>query len=369
MTRSNQGRHTNDDKGLRGLKLIGFPGLFVQLNATHKKGLVSSLLVLLASATILSSQEPKNAQDQDFSLKVPVDLVIVPATVEDKDGKPVYDLQKEDFELREEGVVQDITYFSADPFPLSVAILLDRSTDARTQTALRETLLSLVEAFSGFDELSLFQFENTTEKLQDFTFNKDEILKAFKNLSLVGSPPAVVGGPFAKEPNINGIPIETGAGTVQPPKTLNTHIDDAVFAATQELHRRGKNRRKVIVLISNGQNAPGNRNSFENTIEAVLRSEIAVYGIAQGSALLSRKFTPLTKYAGQSGGTVFYPVKESGFSESYQRIADMARNQYVLGFVSQKEAREVSFRKISVRVKEKDATVKTRRGYYAVPHF
>ena len=347
---------------------MGFSSQFVKLNARSAK-IVLPLLLGLGVCNSLFADDVKPSQDQGFSLKVPVDLVIIPATVEDKDGKPVYDLRKEDFDLREDGVVQNIRYFSADPFPLSVAILLDRSTDSRTQTALRETLLSLVEAFSSFDEISLFQFENTTDKLQDFTLSKDEVLKAFMKLSLGGSPPGIVGGPFSREPTLNGIPVETTGTTVQPPKTLNTHIDDAVFAASQELRRRGKDRRKIILLISDGQNAPGNRNSFENTIEAVLRSEIVVYGVAQGSALLSRRLNTLTKYASQSGGDVFYPIKENAFSESYQRIADMARNQYVLGFVSQKEAQEVTFRKISVRVKEKDVTVKARKGYYAIPHF
>src|SRR5215470_1264655 len=169
-------------KSSRGSKLMGFSSKLVKLNARSAK-IVLPLLLGLGVCHSLSADDVKRSQDQGFSLKVPVDLVIIPATVEDKDGKPVYDLRKEDFDLREDGVVQNIRYFSADPFPLSVAILLDRSTDAHTQTILRETLLSLVEAFSGFDELSLFQFENTTEKLQDFTFNKDEILKAFKNLS------------------------------------------------------------------------------------------------------------------------------------------------------------------------------------------
>lgn len=347
---------------------MGFLSHLVKLN-TRSAGTLMSLLLGLLVYHSAFADDLKRSQDQGFSLKIPVDLVIVPATVEDKDGKPVYDLRKEDFELREEGVVQNISYFSADPFPLSVAILLDRSTDGRTQTALRETLLSLVEAFSSFDEISLFQFENTVDKLQDFTFNKEEVLKAFKTLSLTGNSPGVVGGPFSREPTLNGIPVETGSRTVQPPKTFNTHIDDAIFAASQELQRRGKSRRKIIILISDGQNAPGNRNPFESTIEAVLRSEILVYGIAQGSAILSRRLNTLTKYAGQSGGAVFYPVKDSGFSESYQRIADMARNQYVLGFVSQKKAQEVTFRKISVRVRERDATVKTRKGYYAIPHF
>jgi len=314
-------------------------------------------------------QKTGQADDRDFNLRVPVELVLIPVTVEDENGKLVSGLQKENFEVREQGVPQNITYFSADPFPLSVAVLIDTSTDTQTQTSLRETTLTLVESFSSFDEVALFQFENTVNKLQDFTFDKDEILKAFSKMSLKGNPPALSGGPFSNDTLINGIPIETGKGKTPPPKTINTHIDDAIFAASLELRTRSKDRRKVIIVISNGQNAPGNRNSSESTLEALLRSEIVVYGIGQGTGLLYRKNT-LTKYADFTGGAIFYPVKASGFSETYQRIAQMARNQYVLGFVPNVEVEKVTYRQIEVRLKEIDfkvAKIRSRKGYYAIP--
>src|SRR5262245_35759725 len=142
--------------------------------------------ILLAGSLFANSLN--QAQEKPYSLRVPVGLVLVPVTVEDGDGRLIAGLQKEDFQLLEEGIPQPITYFSSDPVPLSAVILIDRSTDASTQSLLKETLLSLTESFSPFDEVAIFQFEHTTDKVQDFTFNKDELLKAFDKISLKAPP-------------------------------------------------------------------------------------------------------------------------------------------------------------------------------------
>jgi VWFA-related protein len=331
----------------------------------------SILLGCIAFANQLSEDKEK-----PFSIKVPVDLVIIPVTVEDHNGNLIPGLQKQDFEVLEEGVPQDIIYFSSDPVPLSVAFIIDRSTDAGTQTILRETVLSLVESFSVFDEIALFQFEHTTDRVQDFTSNKDDVLKAFEKISLKAAPPGFGGGPiggggqFSGQTTISGIPLETGKGKVQPPKTLNTHIHDAVFTAAQELRRRNRDRRGIIVLISNGQNAPGNRHSFDATMELLQQREITVFGIAQGTSLIYRKFNLLSKYASSTGGAVFYPLKSGGFSESYQRIAQLSRNKYVLGYLPKQNVDKLTFRKVEVRLRDKNvrvARIRSRDGYYAVP--
>lgn len=331
--------------------------------------------ILLTAALFANPLNQKG--EKPFSLRVPVELVLVPVTVEDGDGRLIAGLQKEDFELLEEGVPQTIIYFSSDPAPLSAAIMIDRSTDAGTQNLVKDTLLSLIESFSPFDEVALFQFEHTTDKVQDFTSNKDELLKAFQKITLAGVAPGFGGGPFAgaggqfsSETTLSGIPLETGKGKVPPPKTLNTHIHDAVFTAAQELRRRDRNRRGSIILISNGQNAPGNRHSYDQTMEAVLQREITVFAIAQGASLLYRRLNVLSKYANPTGGAVFYPVKNSGFAETYQKISQMARNRYVLGFAPRENVEKVTLRKLEVRLGNKTIKVgriRSRNGYYAIP--
>ncbi|HEU0007578.1 MAG TPA: VWA domain-containing protein [Terriglobia bacterium] len=331
--------------------------------------------ILLAASLFANSLN--QVQEKPYSLRVPVELVLVPVTVEDGDGRLIAGLQEEDFQLLEEGVPQPIIYFSSDPVPLSAVIMIDRSTDASTQSLLKETLLSLIESFSPFDEVAVFQFEHTTDKVQDFTANKDELLKAFEKVTLKGPAPGFGGGPFggtggefSSETTVGGIPLETGKGKVPPPKTLNTHIHDAVFTAAQALRGRDRNRRGSIILISNGQNAPGNRHSYDRTMEALQQREITVFGIAQGAALLYRKLNTLSRYANPTGGAVFYPVKNSGFAETYQKITQMARNRYVLGFAPKEEIEKVMFRRLEVRLTDKaiKATrIRSRNGYYAIP--
>jgi len=338
-------------------------------------------IVRLAGAILLFASSFANSisqsQDKPYSLRVPVELVLVPVVVEDGDGRLLAGLQKEDFQLLEEGIPQTIDYFSSDPVPLSAVVLIDRSTDASTQSLLKETLLSLVEAFSPFDAVAVFQFEHTTDKVQDFTSNKEDLLKAFDKISLKAAPPGIAGGPFggvggqfSSETTVGGIPLETGKGKAPPPKTINTHIHDAVFTAAQALRGRDRSRRCNIILISNGQNAPGNRNSFDRTMEVLRQREITVFGIAQGASLLYRRFNILSKYATPTGGAVFYPVKNSGFTETYQKITQMARNQYVLGFTPKTAVETLTFRRIEVRLADKSVNagrILSRNGYYAIP--
>ena len=335
------------------------------------------LAALLFANSLNQAQEQNQTQEKPFSLRVPVELVLVPVSVEDGDGKLIAGLQKEDFQLLDEGVPQTIRYFSSDPVPLSAVILIDRSTDAVTQSLLKETLLSLIESFSQFDEVAVFQFEHTSDKVQDFTSNKDELLKAFDKITLKapapgfgGGPFGGVGGEFSSETTVNGIPLETGKGKVPPPKTVNTHIHDAVFTAAQAIRGRDRKRRGSIILISNGQNAPGNRNSYDRTMEALQQREITVFAIAQGASLLYRRLNTLTRYANPTGGAVFYPAKSSGFAETYQKITQMARNQYVLGFMPQGSVEKVTFRKLEVRLTSKNIKadrIRSRNGYYATP--
>ena len=148
----------------------------------------------------------------------------------------------------------------------------------------------------------------------------------------------------------------------QPTKTL----DDAVYAAAMQLKDRdSKKRRKIILLISDGQNgAKFNNHTYEETRGELLQQGIAVYSVATGSQFFNRKFTRLADYAHDTGGEIFYGAKQDTFSEFYSLIAEQARNQYTLVYSPHGES-EKEFHGIEVRVRREGLTIITRQGYYS----
>ena len=111
----------------------------------------------------------------------------------------------------------------------------------------------------------------------------------------------------------------------QPTKAL----DDALYDAADLLKDRdSRKRRKIILLISDGQNgAKFNTHSYDDTRAELLRQGITVYSVATGNAYFERKFSRLRDYAHDTGGDIYYGVKQRTFSEFYSRITEEARNQ------------------------------------------
>jgi Ca-activated chloride channel family protein len=288
--------------------------------------------------------------DSTVDLRIPVDVVLVPVTVEDPNGKLIHSLQKNDFEVSEDGIVQNLTYFSVGPSPLSVAVLLDRTIDAHAQDSFKQNMLALVEAFSGFDEMACYEFLSLTNKLQDFTFEKEKLLKT---MSKVEFAPVLLPGLSPLMPVVN-----------------TSDLDNAIRTAAYDLQRRARNRRKVIFVVCNGVVSFSDRHDYPETKKLLLENGIVVYGIGQGNSFLFRKVDPIKKYAGPTGGEIFYPWKTRAFAETYQRISEAARNQYVLGYTPQTRVQEETYRKITVRLTSEHhpvGHVRHRGGYYAIP--
>jgi VWFA-related protein len=142
-------------------------------------------------------------------------------------------------------------------------------------------------------------------------------------------------------------------------------IDDAVYEAGEMLQQRPRERRKIIVLISDGNNSKNNTHSFNDTVKLLLTSGISVYSVGIGNANFDRGLTVLSKYAHATGGDVFYGLKRETIENLYSALTEQARNQYTLAYVPRGTDRALEYHTIEVRVQRPQLSLVTREGYYS----
>src|SRR3954464_2878392 len=148
------------------------------------------------------------------TIRVNVNFVLVPVTVKDETGRPVYGLTKNDFSIREDGDHKAIRFFTSDPFPISAAVVLDVAMPDVAFRKVNDTLSSLSGSFSEFDELAVYTYGNTVKQQQDFAaaISKvtDTTFRKMKDLKGQQGGVTVNQGPMAAGPSVNNRPFDPG---------------------------------------------------------------------------------------------------------------------------------------------------------------
>lgn len=318
-----------------------------------------------------ASQTPSDIQT---TLRVNVNLVVLPVTVKDRAGHLVADLTRSEFAVLDDNVEQHIEYFSADPFPLSAIILLDNDLKSKDADQVESSLSAIVAGLSPYDEAFVCRFDVNFHPGKGFTRDQDKLLTELHRTRIdddrSSAPGPAPGGPFSG-PTINGQSASSPGAPPVPASTIilgdrsNKDLDDAVYESAQLLKDRGKDRRKVIFLISDGDNSKNNVNSYPNTVKELLRYGISVYSIGVGSGFYERRFSRLQSYAHDSGGDVYYAAKRNSLEELYSRVTEEARNQYTIGYNPRGNDHSKDYHTVEVRVHRQGLDVRTREGYYA----
>jgi VWFA-related protein len=377
------------DKETPRMELVTESGLKI-MKSPRKMFLPGSFVLLTIALVQLSARTPQQGgsstparqqnpptepqQDQQPRLRISVNQVVVPVIVKDGGGHLVPGLTKEDFRILEDNVEQRIAAFSAEAFPISMVVLIDNDLKSKQSRQVEESLRAIVAGMSERDEAFVCRFDQFFHPGKGFVSDQDKLVTELKRTRLDEQTSAGPAGvPLNEGPSINGhsatgdAPNNAATTMIikgQPTKAL----DDAVYAAAQLLKGRDpeRRRRKIIMLISDGVNAPKfNTNNYDTTIKELLRYDIAVYGIGVGSAYFDRKFERLAKYAHDSGGDVYYGLKTKAMEELYSRVTEEARNQYTLAYTPTGTDREEKYHSIEVRVKREGLTILTREGYYS----
>ncbi len=319
------------------------------------------------------------------TISIAVNFVQVPVTVKDSSGKLVSGLTSNDFKVYEDGMPQELKFFTADAFPLSAAIVVATDLPASTMKKVNESLPALIGAFSEFDEVALYRYGHTASQVSGYTGAASlptATLNRIKRPGREGGPP-MSGGPFGG-PSINGHsvndPNATGGTStdVQTPPREFYVLNDAILLAAQSLSRRDKARRRIIFVISDGREL-GSTATYEEVKKVLLSNNISVFAIGVDTAAipiydrLGRIRVPgfgtsniLPKYANDTGGNVMAEFDSQGIQQAYSQIAETARNQYTLGYTT-RATQASNYRTIDVRVLRPNLNVIAKPGYYPLP--
>jgi VWFA-related protein len=334
------------------------------------KSVLKPPLVALLLAVPPAAGQGDSGEEVRYQIRTSVDLVVVPVTAKDSRGELVVDLSRKEFRLWENEVEQPIRYFSADPFPLSVIVLVDQGLDRAAHQNVRETLPALAGAFAPEDEFALFTFDAYPRVNLEFTSDSEALRAALRKLVSEWEnptpPPGVGGGPMDAGPRINRLPVDPRVPSTLPATTRSVKaLHDALHAAALALRNREPGRRRMVLLISDGQNSRVNLRSFEETREALLEADASVYAVGVSNARYALPTTILDNYARATGGDAQAPLDRTGLERSYQRLIEQARYRYTLVYARPPVAGGREYRRIAVTVDRAGVRLLTREGYFA----
>jgi VWFA-related protein len=315
------------------------------------------LLLSLAAAAQGPAGKATNS-DQETVIKVDVDLVNVLCTVRGKNGALIGNLEKQDFHIFEDGKEQQIKYFTRETdLPLTIGLLVDVSgSQERLINVERQAANQFLNSVLGKKDLAfLISFGYEVELLQDST-NSTRLLREGLDQLRLNVP---VGG-------LHPGPVPTAQNTA------GTILYDAIFLAADE-RLKSETGRKAIVVITDGVDT-GSKKSRDQAIEAAQKADSIIYSIyyvdygayygtfgggGGGEGVLKRM-------SEDTGGRVFNVNRKNTLEDAFRQIQEEMRSQYLISYSPANDKKDGSFRKVEIRMANKDYKVQTRKGYYAV---
>jgi VWFA-related protein len=360
----------------------------------------SPALTPATAATSANANNPPASDDQSptyvppagegvnaMILRVDVNYVDVPFTVKDSKGQLVAGLGARDVQVYENGLRQHIAFFTTDAFPLSVALVVDQTMSHDDMTRVDDSLGALQDAFTKYDEVSVFAYNNGPKMVTDFTGAQSarltqaiEISKGSgRDILMAGD----LSGPMAQTTVINNqnfdpnTAAERGYTGIQlnAPKEIHA-LNDAILAAATALSKRPIGRRRVIYVISDGKEY-GSTAKFKDVVKYLQTNRIEVDGTLVGNSslpvvgFLDRLHLPLTMrdnilpaYSNATGGVFDAEFRTGAIEKSFSRIAEEVRSRYTLGYYTHEPFIDGKYRTLEVRVLRPNLTVIAKRGYW-----
>ncbi len=293
--------------------------------------LVTWLVALAGLAAPLAAQDSPPTVFRSDSR-----LVVLHATVLDADGRLVTNLPQSAFHVFENGVPQEVKVFRREDAPVSICLIIDDSgsmTNKRDRVA--AAALALVEASHPDDEVCLVHFNEKAYLDLDFTHDRKQLDEGLRHFDTRGT----------------------------------TAMRDAVRLAIDHLERKAAEDKKVIILVTDGEDNTSVIGQ-DYVIRAAQQSGVLIYAIGilneiddEQTHRAQRDLDALTQ---ATGGQSYYLKDASEASPTALEIAHSIRNQYTLAYSPSNQVLDGMFRRILVKATGPvPLTVVTRAGYWA----
>jgi len=327
---------------------------------------------------------------------IKVTLVNVQATVRDKHGKIITNLNAEDFGVVEDGRPQKIAFFSREgDAPLRLGLLVDTSlSQRRVLEQERSASYSFLDQLLRQDKDLAFviHFDKDVELLQDFTASRPKLQAALQSLQTPQYDADRGSGGGGSQGGGGG-----SGGHGSHSRGGGTALYDAIYLAADELMSKQQGR-KALIILSDGVDR-GSKETLASAIQTAQRADTVVYSIlfkdddegyghsgggmmgphggmgggrhgGGGGGRYPQEERPdgkkiLLQISKETGGRLFQVSKKETVDKIYAEIGEELRNQYSLGYTPDKDT-GAGYHKIQVTVKDKEMVVQARDGYFTV---
>jgi Ca-activated chloride channel family protein len=263
--------------------------------------------------------EPESATDRKANIRVDTTLVLIPVSVTTMMGTFVTALDKENFRVYEDRVVQEILTFSSQDVPMSIGIVFDTSGSMGEKLKKsREAVAQFLKVANPEDEFFLIEFSDRPDLVVPPTHDTGEITNKLLFTKSHGS----------------------------------TALLDGVYLAMNTM-RKAKNPRKAILIISDGGDNHS-RYTESEVKNAVVESDVQIYGIGIfGGASSPEEYAGpelLRKLATMTGAHSYTVTRLAEMVDVAEKIAIELRNEYVLGYSPKNTARDGKYRRVEVKL-------------------
>jgi Ca-activated chloride channel family protein len=339
--------------------------------AFHRKWILaaSSLVIVLVQMHPASGRQKSSSEGQ--TIRLTVEMVSLPVVVTDRTGARILDLQKDDFEVFEDGVAQEIAGFALTDEPVSIALAIDTSGSVENQLAhMQNEAIHFVNLLHPDDSVAIMSFAEDVQLLEDWSIDRERNARGIK---------------------------ETRHGTC-------TKVYEAVWLGLEDVLEPVRER-NALVLFTDGEDTASQKASQKETVELAKETRATIYtvyfqpdsssgiginvggyphpsripttppiippsggsggGGCGGLGIPTGGHPYLQELADYTGGKVFDAHRFEDLGPAFDEVAKELASQYSIGYYSTNNKRDGKFRRVQVKVKRQGLAVRTKKGYYA----